>query len=283
VVQKHVLALAREVFDKVAFMNESRSGPAKIFISHMHEEAALADAVMRGLEDAFKGRLTAFVSSHIRDNPGGDEWLAKIKRELLDPNLTMLVALLSPEALAQPWISIELGAVWIQNKSVFPLCHSGQTLGALPRPMQDFGGADLTTEDAAARLIAAIERATGCDVPEQWPRKAFLGDLRKAAAQRTLPGAAVTLKPRAGAADLPDEEVKILQLLAVAQNHGEGEMVASEIARLCGIAPARLNYYADRLLSVGLVRVSYNMYEGKSYELSSKGSGWLMDHDQMPD
>jgi hypothetical protein len=45
----------------------------KIFVSHIHEEAALASVIKEGLEDAFAGRVAVFVSSDKRDNPGGDE------------------------------------------------------------------------------------------------------------------------------------------------------------------------------------------------------------------
>src|SRR6266699_1843908 len=123
--------------------------PLKIFVSHIHEEAALASAVKEGLEDAFAGRVAVFVSSDKRDNPGGDEWSEKVRRELQDPRTCMLISLISPTSVKRPWISIELGAAWARNLALFPLCHSGSSPGTLPRPLGDFGGAALESDEAA--------------------------------------------------------------------------------------------------------------------------------------
>jgi hypothetical protein len=90
-----------------------------VFISHIHEEAALGTVIKNNLEDAFSGRVEAFVSSDPRDNPGGDEWLNKIRSELKHPQNRMLVSVLSPASISESWISIEAGATWILGRKVF--------------------------------------------------------------------------------------------------------------------------------------------------------------------
>jgi len=75
--------------------------------------------VKDGLEDAFSQRVAVFVSSDPRDNPGGDQRLDRIKRELKDPEAKMLISLVSPTSVREPWISIELGATWILDRAVF--------------------------------------------------------------------------------------------------------------------------------------------------------------------
>jgi hypothetical protein len=157
--------------------------PFRIFVSHIHEEAELAAAVKNGVEDAFRGHLRVFVSSDIRDNPGGKEWAAKLKSELKDPRLRLLVTLASQRSVVEPWISTEMGAAWILGRDIFPLCHSGLQPGALPRPMSDFGGTDLGADDSASRLIRAVEEATGLLASQWWPRERFLAELRRAAHQ----------------------------------------------------------------------------------------------------
>ena len=150
----------------------------KLFVSHAHEESRLGVTIKDALEDAFPDRVAVFVSSDRRDNPGGERWLERIVEELKDPQTRMLVSLISPQALSRPWISIELGAAWVLGHAVFPLCHSGQKLGKLPRPLQDFGGVDLEEPDAAARLITAVEKATSLRIPRRWPVEGFLADMR---------------------------------------------------------------------------------------------------------
>lgn len=205
--------------------------PYKIFVSHIHEEAALAAVIKASLEDAFAGRIEAFVSSDPGSNPGGENWLDKIARELRDPQTRMLISLVSPAALGAPWIAIELGAAWILGLSVFPICHSGQSFDNLPRPMQDFGGADLERDDnTAKRLIGAVERATAVRTPGRWPVDAFLSEMRGAlghpvAGPSQIHGVGFVTRAQATVPsdELPDEQVKILQLLAVAKNTGRGD------------------------------------------------------------
>src|SRR5258708_8527836 len=151
----------------------------KIFVSHVGEEAALGKVVKDWLEDAFRGSIAVFVSSDKRDNPGGDRWLDKIERELKDPQTRMLISLVSPYSLTQPWILIELGAAWILGHRVFPLCHSTQELGDLPRPMQDFGGAGLSSPQAPERLIKSVQNATTLYAPTKWPVQKFLTEMRQ--------------------------------------------------------------------------------------------------------
>src|SRR5215468_11753820 len=98
----------------------------------------------------------------------------------------MLISLVSPASVREPWISIELGAAWALDRSVFPLCHSGLELGALPRPLGDFAGTSLASDEAGVRLIGAVEQVNGLRAPTRWSRDQFLAEMR-AAAGRALP------------------------------------------------------------------------------------------------
>jgi hypothetical protein len=258
--------------------------PLKIFVSHIHEEAALGAVVKDGLEDAFPGRIATFVSSDKRDNPGGDRWLDKIEQELKDSRTCMLVSLVSLQSVREPWISIELGAAWIQGHAVFPLCHSGQLLGALPRPMQDFGGADLAVDDAAERLIKTVEKTTGLKTPTRWPTARFLEDMREAvhrlAAQRSPIAEAVT-RSEPG---LPSEQVQILRRFAQIQNSSGKGTPASDAARVCHLSSVEFTYHAHELEERGFVQLIPPGYGGGDayYRLLPDGIGWLIHNSQMP-
>jgi hypothetical protein len=257
-----------------------------IFISHIHDEAALGSVIKNQLEDAFSKRIEVFVSSDPRDNPGGDEWLEKIRAELKHPQGRMLVSIVSPASINKSWISVEAGAAWILDRKVFPLCHSGLRPGDLPRPLQDFGGADLSASDSAIRLIMATEQATGLRVPEGWPRETFLKMMREAVHQLPLGGTRV----RGASAvittnDRPEPQVKILQFLAQMDNQGFDEGVPEEsVIRETGVKPAAFRHHIDELCHRGrLVLADVSSIQPTMYRLGPNGSKWLIEHDLMPE
>jgi hypothetical protein len=252
--------------------------PYKIFVSHIAEEAALGIAVKDGLEDAFSERVRVFVSSDPRDNPGGDQWLERIKRELVDPYAKMLISLVSVNSVGEPWISIEVGAAWILDRAVFPLCHARQKLHDLPRPLQDFGGADLQSDDAADRLIKAVEKATGLQAPKRWDRARFLREMREVSVVPSATGGRDSGKKLS---DLPSEQVSILQLLAVLKNDNVDEISQSQAPRGVGLTPSVFTYHAYALSDKELIYIGYGG-EGEDYSITPAGLGWLIEHGEMP-
>jgi len=250
-------------------------------VSHIAEEAALGIVVKDGLEDAFSHRVGVFVSSDPRDNPGGDNWLDRIKRELKDPDAKMLIALVSPTSIREPWISIELGATWILDRAVFPLCFGGQRLEELPRPLQDFGGADLMRDDAAKRLIGAVELATGLKAPVRWGFDEFLADMRIAAKGVKTPEPKVAAVAAPGA-DMPVGQIAILRVLASVKNQNIEDIMGYDAARASSMAIAAFEFHVHQLIKKHMVFKS--VYgEGEHFSIAPAGSGWLIEHGQMPD
>jgi hypothetical protein len=268
------------------------SDKPKIFVSHIHEESVLAAVIKNELEDAFAERIAVFVSSNPNDNPGGGNWLDRIAGELRDPQTCMLIALVSPIPIREPWISLELGAAWILKRTVFPMCHSGQELGQLPRPLGDFVGADLKHDNAATILIGAAETATGYKAPKGWSRDRLLAEMRQAttkladqAVRMSSPGtlrrasASPTLK---GHIDLTPEEVRILQTLAGQLNLGAEEVPSGDVPAMAKLKPADFAYHADKLRELRFIHLS--VYSGgMDYRIMPPGIGWLKDHHAMPD
>jgi hypothetical protein len=263
----------------------------RVFVSHIHEEAALGQVVKDELQDAFAQRIAVFVSSDRRDNPGGERWLQKLERELKHPQTRMLISLVSPASVSEPWISIELGAAWILGHAVFPLCHTGQELSNLPRLLGDFGGADLARDDASERIIGAVEKAVHLEIPKKWARKEFLESMRMAAGQvvakpAEIHGVGTVTRNTAALAtntDLPAEQIKILRMLAMVRNRGgDGDIPESEAPRESGIKPAVFTFHVKELEKRDLAHVSY--YAGQAhYKLGPPGAGWLIAHNEMPD
>jgi hypothetical protein len=257
----------------------------KIFVSHVHEEAALGLEVKESLEDAFSHRVDVFVSSDSTSNPGGVEILPRIKQELSDPNSCMLISLISPQSLREPWISIELGAAWVLDRSVFPLCHLEQSIDGLGRPMKDFGGASLAIDDAGARLIGAAEKATGLRVPKGWSRSDFVARMRAASAKSK---AATNKQPLPSSTTIKHssrspQEIMILQKLANAKNSGNEWIQEGALAVITGISRAELTHYLD-VLGDGemVIPMAAPDVEEMEYKLGPRGSQHLIEHGLMP-
>jgi len=55
------------------------AAPLRVFISHIHEEAALGAAVSSCIKDAFHARsVTTFLSGDAQDLPAGRKWIEVI-------------------------------------------------------------------------------------------------------------------------------------------------------------------------------------------------------------
>lgn len=119
-----------------------------IFLSHIHEEKALALKIKEALENEFAGFVDVFVSSDGVSIPAGANFLKRIETGLTD--CIGAIYLISPASVKRNWINFELGAVWVRNVisqrdgnqeiPAIPVCHSGSTPGTLPSPLNNLNG-----------------------------------------------------------------------------------------------------------------------------------------------
>lgn len=133
-----------------------------IFLSHIHEEKALATLVKRALEDEFSGFVDVFVSSDGTSIPAGSNFLKRIEDGLV--NCIGAIYLISPISVKRNWINFELGAVWVRNVMnlragnadipTLPICHSGITPGSLPAPLNNLNA---ITANQASQLEFAFQ------------------------------------------------------------------------------------------------------------------------------
>lgn len=104
-----------------------------MFIGHIHEEAALAQCLKRGITAAFPNlRDEVYVSSD--DGHVGADWIKRWGAALKDAKVVILLC--SPTAARRPWICVELGAGWLKLEQgtcrLLVVCHSGQRKDKLP-------------------------------------------------------------------------------------------------------------------------------------------------------
>jgi TIR domain len=83
-----------------------------VFISYIHQEAALGGTVKLLIEDVFeRDGVRAFLSNDMRDIPAGRKWLTEISEQL--ERCRVVVSLLSPASLIRPWVWTPVGVATI--------------------------------------------------------------------------------------------------------------------------------------------------------------------------
>jgi TIR domain len=251
----------------------------QVFISHISAEAAIGAVVKGIIEDVFaRDGIKAFLSSDMQDLPAGRKWLDEITEQLDEARV--MVSLISPTSLKRPWVNIELGAGWIKGLRVIPLCHSGQLVGKLPRPFQDFNGVGLDQDDAPERLLVGIADGFGVVRPsKRLSYVAMLKELRDAAAGIEV---AEVEEEAPAAATIPSEQVRILQRLATQANRGNERIQLEQLAAMAGVKPAAFTHHIHELSQRSFVGVSYFIDAPAVAYLRPDGSKWLIESGNMP-
>lgn len=88
-----------------------------IFLSHVHEEYIVADAIKAQLLTSFGSQVDVFLAEEI---PLGRNWFTDIRKALQRADLVL--ALFSNRSKSRPWVNIEAGYAVMSEKLVVPLC-----------------------------------------------------------------------------------------------------------------------------------------------------------------
>ena len=115
---------------------------AEVFISFIHEEKVVAEAVQALLQDKLQKR--AFLSADTWQVFAGEDWLKRIKEELESAKVVVLI--LSQRSVKRPWVNFEAGAAWLADKVVIPACFGGLSKGSLPKPYSSLQALDLPND-----------------------------------------------------------------------------------------------------------------------------------------
>ena len=125
---------------------------ADVFISFIHEEQAIAQAVQAMLRSQLMRNFEVFMSGDESLVRAGENWLDRIAGELRDARV--LILLLSPRSVVRPWVNFEAGAAWLAGKHVIPVCYGGLTQDALPKPYSDLQA--VTLPEGAYYLVKSV-------------------------------------------------------------------------------------------------------------------------------
>jgi TIR domain len=135
----------------------------KVFLSHIHEEAELADTLKRNLSNDFLGLIDIFVSSDGQSIPIGNRWLRDVEAALIDSRVHLVLC--SERSVGRPWINFETGAAWNKGVPVVPLCHTGMRPSALPLPLNLLQGVEVSQQAALKQLYELLATTLGAATP----------------------------------------------------------------------------------------------------------------------
>jgi TIR domain len=136
----------------------------QVFISHVHDEAPIAQVLKEWIESSFGPACGVFLSSDPDDVPAGEEWLQRVRNELR--NASVVLALCSRRTLTRPWINFELGGAWLKDTPVIVICHSGQAKDRLPVMLQGYQALSLSQDAVDFGLSLLSSLAKRFELPE---------------------------------------------------------------------------------------------------------------------
>jgi TIR domain len=104
-----------------------------VFISHITDEAPVADGLKVYLQRCFGPALPVFVSSDYVSIPTGDEWYRAILGGVMETDL--FIVLLSRDSIDRRWINFEAGLAIGAKRRVVPLTIRGLASGDVGLPL----------------------------------------------------------------------------------------------------------------------------------------------------
>nr|VFJ57942.1 MAG: TIR domain-containing protein [Candidatus Kentron sp. DK] len=141
----------------------------KLFISFIHEEEPLAVFIRDYLNNLFSGHAVFFTSAG--GIPAGEKWFDKVEKEIREAD--SILVLLSKASITRVWVNIEVGAFWISNKNIFPMCHADLNSEDLHRPLADFQAINLYDPQGVRELIKSISNRLDLRAPPSFDPEEF--------------------------------------------------------------------------------------------------------------
>jgi len=131
----------------------------KVFLSHISEEAQLAQTIKTQLERAVPGAelFVSTVDVHL-----GQAWLSAINAAIKQAKAVLVLC--SRQSTGRPWVNFESGAGWARGLSVIPVCHGGLRKDDLPYPLSIFQGLELGDVQACEELARRLGQILGLAV-----------------------------------------------------------------------------------------------------------------------
>jgi hypothetical protein len=115
-----------------------------VFISFVHEDQRVAEAVQQYLKTKLNLDEPAFLSSDTWQVFAGERWLERIVAELTVAKVVILM--LSKRSIERPWVNFEAGGAWLTEKVIIPACYGNMSKDRLPKPYSSVQALNLPAE-----------------------------------------------------------------------------------------------------------------------------------------
>lgn len=136
---------------------------AKIFISHIASETALAQLLKKHIVRDFLNAVDVYVSSDGKTIQAGSRWLDGLGEALKEAKLEIILC--SKLSINRPWVNFEAGAGWIRDIPVIPICHSGMKPNDLPVPLNMLQSVEASQVEGLKQIYFRIADLLQMDVP----------------------------------------------------------------------------------------------------------------------
>ena len=136
-----------------------------VFISHISQEAKLAELFKNQIVQDFLGMIDVFVSSDGTSIKVGNKWLDDVDAALKNAKVELIIC--SQESVRRPWINFEAGACWVKGIPVVPVCHSGLRPADLPVPLNMLHGIEATDAAKLQHMYAVLASKLNSTPPKQ--------------------------------------------------------------------------------------------------------------------
>ncbi|MFH0777129.1 MAG: TIR domain-containing protein, partial [Candidatus Eisenbacteria bacterium] len=133
---------------------QAKNKKHRIFLTHYTPEGPVARRLKAFLEKIFARGIEVFVSSDELDLQPGDLWEKRIRGELTDSS--MILVLLSSDSMIRPWVNFEAGTGWLRNIPLVPMVHRELSLEQLVRPFSSMEGVSLREPKHISTLVRRI-------------------------------------------------------------------------------------------------------------------------------
>ena len=150
---------------------------ADIFISFIHEEGEIAEALQAFINESYQSQKV-FLSSDQWQVFAGEDWLQRIRDELKSARVVIL--LLSKRSVVRPWVNFEAGAAWLTDKKIIPACIGDLDKGDLQKPYSNLQALNLPA-DAYFLLTSIAHHLTLISPPPGYieEKSSWLGILQR--------------------------------------------------------------------------------------------------------
>jgi hypothetical protein len=151
------------------------------FISYGAEDVPLVRFLHRYLNDLFQGAAKFFQADLI---PPSSDWEDHLRKQITRSDGALFV--LTPRSIFRPWLHIELGAIWWQEKPISPLIVGGLNMSKLPQPLSTFQAVSLEKPESVAALIRKISEICGLKTPPTYDAVEFCHGIADASGGRAF-------------------------------------------------------------------------------------------------